>query len=130
MLVPYTSGLVAAISPCLIVMVPLLLFRFTLVDRTSLDNLPIYIDSDEEDAVAKKASKRARRSRTCAILWFVLGFQCSFLLFGFALTQLMNSSVQNGFKLGMGTQTIFGSVVCCSSGATLPRATARERVHV
>ena len=98
-LVPYSSGLLAAISPCLIMMVPMLLFRFTLVDRHALNNLPIYLD--EDDASMKPVAKK-KRTGIMPILGFVLGFQCSFVTLGFCLTQLLDSSIQNGFKLGMG----------------------------
>lgn len=78
MLLAYSSGLLAAISPCVIVLVPLLLFRFL------------------------REPSPGEGSQLVRLGYFAFGFQGSYLLFGYLLSAILTSSIQNGFKLGLG----------------------------
>ncbi|USN45986.1 MAG: hypothetical protein H6502_02520 [Candidatus Woesearchaeota archaeon] len=68
------SGIVAAFTPCVIVLIPLFLYRFF--------------------------HKHERQYKEFA--WFLVGFLIFYALFAIFLAQLLTSSVQNGFRLGLG----------------------------
>lgn len=80
----YSSGTLAAVSPCVVVLIPLLLFRF--------------VQPKEQDAT--------RQRGMCAVcfevLQFVVGFQSAYAAFGLVVSSLLTSSAQNGFKAGLG----------------------------
>lgn len=83
----YSSGLLAAVSPCVVVLIPLVLFRFM-------------SDTKRKSAHAHEPPKRTPHRD---VLLFAVGFQFSYLLFGYFLSQLLTSSIQNGFKIGLGS---------------------------
>lgn len=68
------SGILAAFSPCVIVLIPLFLFRFVNKKETQWKN----------------------------ILLLILGFLISYILFGYFLSNIFTSEIQNGIKLGAG----------------------------
>ncbi|MFT4344195.1 MAG: cytochrome c biogenesis CcdA family protein [Candidatus Woesearchaeota archaeon] len=73
-LISFLSGIVAAFTPCIIVLIPLALYRF--------------FDKKHGD----KAS----------FINFIIGFMITYLIIGLTLGSLFSSSMQNGFRLGLG----------------------------
>eukprot|EP00808_Paulinella_micropora_P005804 g55089.t1 len=78
----YMAGLLAAVSPCVIILVPLVVYRFSSLQPT------------------KPGGRQG--GKLCQVLLFVLGFQASYLVFGHMFRRLLTSSLQNGFKMGLG----------------------------
>lgn len=74
LIVSYTSGLIAAFTPCVAVLFPLLLYRFF----------------NKEKHQWKQFS------------YFILGYLVTYLIFSYILSLLLNSTIQNGFKVGLG----------------------------
>lgn len=72
--ISFVSGIVAAFTPCVIVLFPLVLYRFFSEDR-----------------------KRVR-----PYLAFVMGFLISYVIFGYFISGLFSSFIQNGVKVGLG----------------------------
>lgn len=70
----FLSGILAAFSPCVIVLIPILLYRFF----------------HENEKEWSKFSL------------FILGFLIFYLIFGYFLFQIFTSSIQNGIKFGIG----------------------------
>ena len=68
------SGLIAAFTPCVVVLIPLVLYTF--------------FNDENRKAVP--------------FVIFVIGFILSYLLFGYLLGGIFSSTLQNGFKLGLG----------------------------
>ncbi len=68
------SGMLAAFSPCVIILIPLLLFRFVNKEKIEWSNL----------------------------LLLIAGFLVSYVLFAYFLSSIFTSSIQNGVKLGAG----------------------------
>ncbi len=71
----YLSGLVGAFTPCIIVLMPILLYKFF---------------NNKED------------KKWFGFIEFIISFLFSYLLFGFFLSELFTSQVQNGVKVGIG----------------------------
>ncbi|KAK2964344.1 hypothetical protein BLNAU_875 [Blattamonas nauphoetae] len=71
---PYSAGLSAAVSPCVIVLMPMLLVRFNEMGNRKLVGVPL----------------------------LVAGFICTFCLLGFFISELMESQYQSGVRLGLG----------------------------
>jgi cytochrome c biogenesis protein CcdA len=69
-----TSGLIAAFTPCVVVLIPLVLYTFFNEDNRKI--LPFSL--------------------------FVVGFILSYLLFGYIMGGIFSSDMQNGFRLGLG----------------------------
>eukprot|EP00823_Brevimastigomonas_motovehiculus_P006301 TRINITY_DN5192_c0_g1_i1.p1 TRINITY_DN5192_c0_g1~~TRINITY_DN5192_c0_g1_i1.p1 ORF type:complete len:398 (+),score=47.85 TRINITY_DN5192_c0_g1_i1:150-1343(+) len=91
------AGVLASLSPCAIFLYPLVLVRFI---NHSAD------PSDSEcdlEANASNPSSFKKKHNWCELFQFACGFNCSFLLFGFGLRELLTSSIQNGLKLGLGS---------------------------
>ena len=74
LIISYFSGLVAAFTPCVIVLMPILLYRFFHENKKDFLNFSIFTTS------------------------FIL----SYLIFGFFLSSLFTSSFQNGIRVGLG----------------------------
>lgn len=70
----FLSGVAASFTPCVVVLIPIVLF----------------------EVLAKKKSKKRN------LLLFSLGFLMFFAVFGYFLADLFSSSIQNGFRLGVG----------------------------
>jgi len=68
----YISGVLAAGSPCVVVLIPLILYRFR------------------------------GNTHFMQLLYFTSGFIVSYVGLGYAASQAMRSPFQNGFKLGLG----------------------------
>lgn len=73
-LLSYFSGLITAFTPCVIVLMPIMLYRFF--------------------------SKEKKQWRS--FLFFVIGFLVFYLILSYVLASIFTSQVQNGFKLGLG----------------------------
>ena len=84
----YLAGLLASMTPCVLCLIPLVLIRFLSRDKQTL--LPT-------NTYQKNNSNNIKN-----IIIFILGFQCSYLIFGFLLNSLLTSFIQNGVKLGLG----------------------------
>jgi len=93
LLIAYTSGVVAAISPCVIVLIPLLLYRF-LSNTTTGNNAP--------KNWLGRLLDYLRFAISSDFLKFVCGFEVTYIIFGLFLSKLLTSSIQNGFKMGLG----------------------------
>ena len=85
----FTAGLSAAMSPCVIILIPLLLTKVSGMKGNKFVQMPILL----------------------------FGFLATFVSLGFFLKQLMESSFQSGFRLGLGLffvtlgcQSFFGKV--------------------
>lgn len=72
------SGIVAAFTPCVIVLFPLVLYRFFSEDKKEIK----------------------------PYLTFIAGFLIAYILFGYLISQLLTSFIQNGFKVGIGLMFI------------------------
>lgn len=73
-LLSYFSGLITAFTPCVIVLMPIMLYRFF--------------------------SKEKKQWKS--FLFFVIGFLVFYLILSYVLAGIFTSQVQNGFKLGLG----------------------------
>ncbi|KAJ4462716.1 hypothetical protein PAPYR_729 [Paratrimastix pyriformis] len=73
-LLSFVPGLASALSPCCIILIPLLLCRFSTRDKKTFISLGI----------------------------LVVGFMLSYIGFALALRFILNSPVQNGVRLGLG----------------------------
>jgi len=73
-LLSFASGIIAAFTPCVIVLIPLVLYRFFNKEKRNF----------------------------LAFSLFISGFLISYLIFGVFLTRIFTSAVQNGFKIGLG----------------------------
>lgn len=82
--VSFMAGLSAAMSPCVIILIPLLLSKVSGMTGKKYIQMPILL----------------------------AGFLITFVGLGFCLKQLMESSFQSGFRLGLGL--IFVSLGCQS----------------
>ena len=85
----FAAGLTAAMSPCVIILIPILLSKTSQMKGNRLVQLPLLL----------------------------LGFLTTFISLGFFLKQLMESNFQSGFRLGLGIffvtlgcQSFFGKV--------------------
>jgi cytochrome c biogenesis protein CcdA len=87
--IAFSAGLGAAVSPCVIVLVPLVLFRFV-----------------------KQQKERAGTSRVKEMTLFVMGFQLSFLVFGYLLSVRLSLSLSLSFSLAVYACVLFMSVHC------------------
>jgi len=74
LILSYLSGIVAAFTPCVIVLMPILLYRFF---------------HENEKQIVKFSI-------------FTLSFVISYLIFGYFLSSLFTSSFQNGLRVGIG----------------------------
>ncbi len=74
LILSFLGGLVSAFTPCVIVLMPILLYRFF----------------SEKDREWQKFS------------FFIFGFLIFYLMFGYLLSSLLTSFVQNGLRLGLG----------------------------
>jgi cytochrome c biogenesis protein CcdA len=72
--ISFLSGIVAAFTPCVIVLFPLVLYRFFSEDKKEIK----------------------------PYLLFTGGFLIAYLLFGYFISGLLSSFIQNGFKVGLG----------------------------
>lgn len=115
----YGSGLLAALSPCVIVLVPLVLYRFTVekvssttttwdCDKENLESPFSFHENQDYSFQAQELSDGLKQTllfkrKLKELLLFLLGFQTSFLGLGFLLSQLVISSIQNGLKVGLGS---------------------------
>lgn len=88
-LTAFPAGLAAALSPCVIILIPLLLSKVN----------------------------GMKGKRWIQLLMLLFGFLSTFIVIGFFLKQLMESSFQSGFRLGLGLlfitlgcQSFFGKV--------------------
>jgi thiol:disulfide interchange protein len=70
----YISGIVTAFTPCVIVLMPIMLYRFFNKDK--------------------------KQWRSFA--FFIIGFLISYVVLSYLLAGIFTSQVQNGFKLGLG----------------------------
>ncbi|MDA3854771.1 MAG: hypothetical protein PF569_00830 [Candidatus Woesearchaeota archaeon] len=70
----FLSGIIAAFTPCIIILFPILLYRF----------------STQKDGITKD------------FLLFISSFILSYLIFGYLLSSLFSSPIQNGLKFGLG----------------------------
>ncbi len=73
-IVSFTSGIIAAFTPCVIVLIPLVLYKFF-----------------------KKEKKQIKE-----FILLVLGFLTSYILLSIIIASLFTSIIQNGIKLGFG----------------------------
>jgi len=73
-LVTYIAGLVAAFTPCVIVLIPLMLYRFFNTEQKLVHKFGL----------------------------FIAGFVASYVILGFGVHHLLNSEIHNGFRLGLG----------------------------
>ena len=87
--VAYASGLAASVSPCVIVLIPLVVYRFGSIRNDS----------------RKLPSKRS-------ILAFVAGFEAFFIACGYFLRTVFTSALQDGVKMGMGAFFIVMAFLC------------------
>lgn len=72
--ISYISGIIAAFTPCVLVLMPLLLYRFFNREKKEWINFGI----------------------------FMAGYIFSYVLFGYVLSGLFTSFIQNGVKIGLG----------------------------
>lgn len=72
--ISFLSGIIAAFTPCVIVLMPILLYRFF--------------------------HEKTKHWKNYAI--FICGFLLSYILFGYFLSELFTSFIQNGLKVGLG----------------------------
>ena len=72
--ISFLSGIIAAFTPCVIVLMPILLYRFF---------------HEKENNYIK-------------YLQFIIGFIISYIALGYILSELFTSSIQNGIKFGLG----------------------------
>ncbi|MEM4638077.1 MAG: cytochrome c biogenesis protein CcdA [Candidatus Woesearchaeota archaeon] len=72
--ISYLSGLLAAFTPCVIVLMPLLLYRFF-----------------------NKEKKQWK-----SFSFFIIGFLIFYFILSYLLASIFTSQIQNGFKLGLG----------------------------
>lgn len=106
LLLAYSSGLLAASTPCVIVLIPLCLVRFVRQDALE--------PNQSLTAVAGQTgppSPPPAQSLACQLLLFLLGFQLSYIVFGFALSSILTSAIQTGFKLALGSLFVVASVL-------------------
>lgn len=93
----YSSGLLASLSPCVVVLLPLLLVRFLPKEQQ------IRRRNSNSAALPAAAKPGSAGFPGRDILLFLVGFQVSYLTFGLAVSSLLSSSIQNGIFLGMGS---------------------------
>lgn len=74
LLLSYLTGVIAAFTPCVIVLIPLVLYRFY----------------------------RREKEHVWLFVQFCIGFLLTFTLLGLVIGSMLTSSVQNGFRLGFG----------------------------
>ncbi len=70
MIISFFTGLLASFTPCVVVIIPMMFYRF--------------------------------KDDWKAIPMFIAGFLSTFLIFGLAISSLLGSGVQNGFRIGIG----------------------------
>lgn len=68
------SGIIAAFTPCVIILIPIVLYRFSNKEKLNIKEF----------------------------ILFVLGFLISYVFLGYIIDGLFTSSIQNGIKLGFG----------------------------
>lgn len=74
LIISLISGILAAFSPCSIVLIPVLTYKFF----------------------------KKQKNQTNKIIKLVLGFSFTYIIFSYLLSSLFTSIVQNGIKLGLG----------------------------
>lgn len=72
--ISFLSGIIAAFTPCVIVLMPILLYRFFHEDKKEWRDFSL----------------------------FIVGFIISYIIFGYFLSSLFTSVIQNGVKVGLG----------------------------
>lgn len=72
--IAFTTGLVAAFTPCVIVLFPLVLYRFFQDEKKQYEQY----------------------------LLFIFGFLFSYMIFAYSLSGIFTSLIRNGFKFGLG----------------------------
>ena len=73
-IIAFLSGILSAFTPCAIILIPLISYRFF-----------------------NKKNKKIKQ-----YVLFILGFILSYIILGYFLLELLTSRIQNGFKLGLG----------------------------
>jgi len=115
----YLSGVIASFTPCVIVIYPIVLYRFIDLNKSTSSSTVKNDKGSKEVKVSKKNSNNksfindskkkniANRSLYKRInlkeyLLFIIGFLASFILIGFSLKWVFSSSIKNGIQFGLG----------------------------
>ena len=95
----FTAGLMAALSPCVIVLVPLVLCRFAPERAKDLS------DGDGAPGTAAPPPNDAK-----ALAAFSVGFVATYMVLGLAMSGMMTIGLQAGIRIG-------GGILCAMLGA-------------
>lgn len=90
LLLAYSSGLIGAISPCVLVLIPLCLVRFIRPTNPKRDH------TQKDQSTTHQPTSI---SLPVELFQFLIGFQSSYILFGYLLAEVLTSNIQNGFKV-------------------------------
>jgi cytochrome c biogenesis protein CcdA len=74
-IISFLSGIISAFTPCVIVLIPLLLYKFFQDNKKEYQHF----------------------------IFFLTGYLLFYLIFGYFFKSILTSQIQNGFKFGLGT---------------------------
>lgn len=97
----FASGCLSAVSPCVLVLIPLLLFRFARPRHGAVVQVELF-DKDAALNHGRAPAAEQGRAPLGELAWFVAGFECAYVVFGLGVSTLFSSAVQAGIKLGLG----------------------------
>ena len=98
----YGSGLLASFTPCVVFIVPMLLYKFSIIDNNMNNNaLPFY--QEDIDKYHKKKASKFNINDFINLLIFLCGFQCCFFIFSFLMNSLLSSTIQQGIQVSLGS---------------------------
>jgi len=95
----FSSGLLAAVSPCVIVLVPLVLFRFLRRIQQHHDN-----NNYNSDGKGRRGASY-HGNMAIQVVAFVAGFEVSYLILAYSIQGILLSSIQVG-------RFVVSSLVC------------------
>lgn len=107
LLVSYSSGLLASISPCVIIFIPLILFKFLDTNKHNTNNKSTILPHTNYSNSINNSNKRI----SWDLIEFLIGFQLFYLLFSYILSGLLTSQIATSCKLGLGSLFLLGSIL-------------------
>jgi cytochrome c biogenesis protein CcdA len=99
LILAFLSGLVAAFTPCVIILIPALLYSFFPQETTNLNNENIRGKNENATKIGLKTKKI---SKIIPVIAFVLSFVFTYSVFAVFLKTLLTSSIKYGLQLGIG----------------------------